>query len=383
MGESKTHQDETRTISRRNLLRRGAVGAGAATLLPIAGVLAACAAPSSSTTTTGSKAPAVTKPANTKLVMSMSGGSYMSTWQSTIIDPFEKKTGAHVQMVSGSLSAEAAQLRTNKNNPPFDVFLGMGSDFVGLIRDGYLLPLTEQKVPSIKDVYPQFKDQWKGYASYFDYSDIGIAYDTVAVKDPPRSWKDFVDRVSAGEFGKRVFFNNLPGGVRGPEVMSMLARVLAGDPTKIDAAFEAVKKMKPYIVKFITSLNDPVTLLSNKEASIGPGWDGRTFIAKDAGAKIDWIRPKEGAVTGAPALGVVKGGNEELAYQLVDLALSAEAQSAFCEKMFYGSVNSTVKYSAKLEGRIPPANEVIVSDEAFLAKNLPQWIDRWNREIAA
>jgi putative spermidine/putrescine transport system substrate-binding protein len=319
-----------------------------------------------------------------KIVMSQSGGSFMKTWQTAIIDPFQQKTGAQVVQVSGNMSAHALQLRANRASPPFDVFLGFGADFVGLVRDGYLLPLAEDKVPSIRDVHPKFKDQWKGYASYFDYSSIGIAYSTGSVKKPPLSWREFLQRAGAGEFGRTVFFNNLPSAVRGAEVMTMLARVLTGDPTQMDAAFDAVKRLKPYVVKFITSLNDPVTLLLSEEGTIGPGWDGRTYIAHDeSGGKVDWIHPKEGVATGAPVIGVVKGGNEEWAYRLVDYALGMEAQKAFCEAMFYGSVNVKVQYSGKLRERIPKPADVIVSNEEFLAANMGKWIERWNREIAA
>jgi putative spermidine/putrescine transport system substrate-binding protein len=357
-------------ITRRAFLRRGSSLAVAVGLPPALIAL-------------GSR-PAVARSTGKNVVMPQSGGSFMKMWQVHIIDPFEKKTGAKVEQVSGNMSAHAVQLRANRNNPPFDMFLGFGPDFVGFVRDGFMLPLTPDKCPNIKDVSPQFKEQWKGYGAYFDYSSVGIAYNTEAIQRPPTSWKEFLDRAGAGEFGKTVFFSSLPSAVRGAEVMSTIARALTGDAKNMDAAFEAVKRLKPYIVKFITSLNDPVTLLLNKEGTIGTGWDGRTYVSSDeSGGKVNWIRPKEGAATSGPIIGVVKGGNEEWAYKLLDYSLSAEAQKPFCEAMFYGSVNSKVTYSGKLAERIPKANEVVVSDEAFLAANMGKWIERWNREIAA
>ncbi len=305
------------------------------------------------------------------------------TERTAFVDAFKAKYGVEVTQVSGNMSAHAVQLRANRNNPPFDVWHGFGPDMVTLIRDGIVVPLPEDRVPSLKDVYPQFKDQWRGYGAYFDYSSVGIAYDTKAVKNPPAGWKEFLERAASGEFGKTVFFPNLPSAVRGPEVMTTIARALTGDPKNVDAAFEAVKKIKPYVVKFYTSLNDPMTLLLSKEGTIGTGWDGRTFVAHDeSGGKVNWVRPKEGAATSGPVLGVVKGGNEAWAFKLVDFALSAEVQKPFMEAMFYGSVNSKVKYSDALAKRLPKADEVNVSDEAFLLQNVGKWIDRWNREIA-
>ena len=319
-----------------------------------------------------------------EIVLSMSGGTFQKNWQSEIIDPFRKATGLNVKMVSGSVKAHAISLLSSKGaTPPFDVFLGNGDDFVKLIEAGLLLPLTPDKCPNLKDVHAKFKDQFNGFGALFDYSSVGIACRTDQVKSPPQSWRELVDRTAAGEFGKSVFFNNLTSGVRGAEVMMTMSQGFGGSVETLDPAFEALKKMKPNVFKFFASFNDPVVLLTNGEGMIGTGWDGRTFIAEDeTKGKVRWIRPKEGAASSGPVIGVVKGGNEEAAYKLVDFSLGVEPQRGFCEAMFYGSVNTKVTYSEKLASRIPSIDSVIISDERVILRNISQWIDRWNREIA-
>ena len=69
------------------------------------------------------------------------------------------------------------------------------------------------------------------------------------------------------------------------------------------------------------------------------------------------------------------------AYRFVDFALSAPVQKAFCEKMFYGAVNSKVEYSPSLANRLPRPDEINVPSERFMADNMSNWITRWNREI--
>src|SRR5690606_28647013 len=110
-----------------------------------------------------------------------------------------------------------------------------------------------------------FKAQWEGYGAMFDYHSIGFGYSTEQIDDAPRSWVEFVDRTAAGDFGRTVFFNSLPSGVRGPEVMLTLARAVTGDETGIEGAFDAVQRMKPNIFKFFSSINEPVTMLLNGE----------------------------------------------------------------------------------------------------------------------
>ena len=367
-GTSEGSEEELHAPPRRKFIRGVSAAAAAATLAPLLGTVASRSARAAS---------------DKEVVLSTSGGSFMQTWQTKIIDPFQKQTGLRVKQVSGSMKAHAMQLRASRGTPPFDLFMGDGADFVHLAEGGFMLPLMPDKVPSINEVAPKFKDQWHGFGSHFDYASVGLGYRTDRIKNPPASWRDFVERAAAGEFGKTVFFNNLPAGVRGPEMLLTLSRVFGGDIKNVDAGFAAIKRFKPYTFKYFSAYNDPVVLLTNGEGDIGPGWDGRTYIAHDeSGGKVNWIKPKEGPASNGPVVGVVKGGNAEGAYALINYALGAEAQKAFCEAMFYGSVNSKVVYSEHLAKRIPAIDDIQVFDEKFMASNVGAWIERWNREIA-
>lgn len=358
---------QLKSSARRRVLRGVSMAGTAAALGPLVAMLGVRSAAAA---------------ANKHVTLSMSGGSYMSNWQREIIDPFQKLTGIQVTMVPGSFHTHAMQLRASSGTPPFDVFMGDGYDAVSLISGGRFLPLTSDRVPSISEVYDKFKAPWGEYAALIDYASVGLAYSTERVKKPPTSWREFVDRTAAGDFDNKVFFNGFPG-VRGPEVLMTLSRVFGGDPKNIDAGFEAIKRIKPHVFKFFTTFNAPVELLMSGEGDIGPGWDGRTYIAHDEShGKVDWIAPEEGVAAGGPVLAVVKGGNADAAYALVNYALGATAQKAFCEAMGYGAVNRNVVYSERLSKRIPPAAKALVADDGFIAANLSKWVERWNREIA-
>ena len=340
-------------------------------------LLAALAAPALLRTRTA-------RAAGKEVVLMMSGGSFMTNWQTKIADPFEKQTGIKVRMLPGNGKAQTMALRANPSNPAFDVFMSNGDDFLRLVDAGLIVRLSPSAAPNLAKVYPKFRDPFDGYGANFDYSSVGIAFRTDQVKQPPASWREFVDRVAGGEFGSSVFLPNMGSGVRGPEVLVTLARALTGEDINIDAGFAALKRMKPYVFKYYSSFNDPVVLLLNDEGAIGTGWDGRTFVAHDeAKGAVNWLPPKEGAASSGPVLGTVKGGNEEGAQALIDFALSAEAQKAFCEAMFYGSVNSEVRYSDALANRIPKVEEINVPSDRFIAEHLSAWIERWKQEIAS
>jgi putative spermidine/putrescine transport system substrate-binding protein len=318
-----------------------------------------------------------------ELVIPMSGGSFMTNFGSEIIEPFRRQTGINVRMVPGNMKAHAMSLLASRANPPFDVFLGNGDDFVQIVDAGLALPLTPDKVPSIEEVHVKFREQWNGFGSMFDYFSIGLSHATREVRNPPRSWREFIDRTARGEFGNQVFFNSLAAGVRGPEVLVTLAKALSGDERNVDVAFDAIKRIRPHVFKFFTSINEPVVFLLNGEGVIGPGWDGRVFVAHDeTNGQVDFVKPTDGLASNGPAIGVVKGGAEEAAYRFVNHALSVGPQQTFCEKMFYGAVNTRVTYSPNLASRIPRPEEITVPNERFMASNIGAWIERWNREIA-
>jgi putative spermidine/putrescine transport system substrate-binding protein len=317
-----------------------------------------------------------------EITIPMSGGSFMQFVQSEVTDTFRAKTGIAVRMVPGNMKTHAMQLLASRGRPPFDAFLGNGDDYVTLLDANRMLPMGPDRVPNIVDIHDKFKLQWQGHGALFDYFSIGLSYNTQLLREPPRSWREFVDRTVRGDFGSQVFFNSLPGGVRGPEVLVTLARALTGSEENVDAAFDAIRRMKPRIFKFFNSINDPVVMLLNGEGMVGPGWDGRVFVAHDeSNGRVQFIKPSDGLASNGPAIGVVRGGNQEAAYAFVDHALSPEVQKNFCEKMFYGSVNTKVVYSPALAARLPTPDEINVPSERFMATNMGRWIERWNREI--
>ena len=192
---------------------------------------------------------------------------------------------------------------------PYDVAAFGGNDMYRLIRAKKLAQVDEKSVPSLADVPEKFKADWEGCGSLYDYSSVGIAYRPDKIQGGVKSWKEFVERTVAGEFGKQVFFNNLSSNVRGAEVLSMFGKIYGSGYGDIEASIATLERMKPHIFKFFTAFNDPVVLLTSGEGAIGPGWDGRTFIAEDSTkGMVKWVDPTEGAVSSGPVMAVVKGG---------------------------------------------------------------------------
>ena len=84
-------------------------------------------------------------------------------------------------------------------------------------------------------------------------------------------------------------------------------------------------------------------------------------------------------LTGAPS------PHGDLAHKFLDVVLSAEGQACFAEKKYAGPVNTKVKLSDKVAKIVPYGEsfeKLWYPDPEVVAKNLPQWTRRWQREVA-
>jgi ABC-type thiamine transport system substrate-binding protein len=69
----------------------------------------------------------------------------------------------------------------------------------------------------------------------------------------------------------------------------------------------------------------------------------------------------------------------------MDRALAPEAQRCFAERQYAGPTNRKVELSDDLAKLVPyrdAVDRLYFPPPELVARNLPTWTDRWNREIA-
>jgi len=122
------------------------------------------------------------------------------------------------------------------------------------------------------------------------------------------------------------------------------------------------------------------------EIAIAPWYPDRAGVAMDKGLSLAVAYPKEGAVGILPAIIIPKGTAKlELAHKFLDQILSAEGQGCFSERAYIGAVNTKVKLSEKLQKIVPygpTLEKAWFIDPEVVAKSIPNWTRRWQREVA-
>jgi putative spermidine/putrescine transport system substrate-binding protein len=305
------------------------------------------------------------------------GGVFETALRETFVEDFAKKTGVEARVQLGNPNQWIGQVEASPAKPPLDVIIGATDVVIDAGKKGLLDKPTVEKIPNMADVPKFFVDLCEGWGVCFDYGTIGLAYHKGRVKNPPKSIAEFVERTAKGEWTASI-----PTVAYGPTTYWVIWNfndVFGGKNDNIDPAIAAIKRMRPKTV-FWSSITDFLNHLESGEADIGLYPDGRVWTAFDSGATwIEFINPSEGGVM--TPIGVVKPKNApNIAWKFIDSMLAPEPQARFAELLNFGVTNEKVKYSDKVKTRITPWKETRLAPPE-IAKFVPQWVERWNKEL--
>lgn len=345
----------------RTITRRGALASG--------GALAAAFG-------TGTWGPA--SAAGATITVTALGGIWEEAVRSCFVAPYQQSTGNTAQVLIGSPPQWLSQIEANPAKPPIDVLVTIPDLAIAAGRKGLMEKFDEGRLSNLKDIPKPFIDGVEGFGAIFDYGVAGLTWHRERVKNPPKSFAEFVDRTAKGEWQAM-----LPGiGYAVTPIMGIwaMAKAFGGGVENVDPFFAAVKKMGNN-VSFWNSPNDFENALSTGDADIGVYFDGRTWAWYDSGAKfVDFLNPSEGGSINAIAVQKPKNANEA-AWPYIDIVLGPEAELAFAKKLNYGVTNTKVVYPPELKARITPWQQAAFPPYADIAEKRNLWVDRWNREI--
>lgn len=315
-----------------------------------------------------------------ELVVGIFGGSFADDSKTCHIGPFERKTGAKVALKLGNSSQFAAAVRATGGKSDFDVVYIDNSLAEQLKKENLLEKIDKTKLTNSPDVSPKMFDKDNEYVVFMTGATV-IVYDKTQVKNPPASWKDLYQP----EFRGKLAIGDISG-TSGLQLLLALNKMNGGTPTNLDPGFKAIKPLAKDSVTLYTQADQIVSLFERKEIAVAVWYPDRAGSAIDKGLPLAVVYPKEGAVGILPALVIPKGAKHpEQALKYIDEVLSRDGQKCFAEKKYAGPVNTKVTLSAKA-AKIVPYQETFenlwLPDPIAVAKGIPEWTKRWQREIA-
>jgi len=313
----------------------------------------------------------------TTLVVTGYGGRWSEVMKKALVEPFEKKHNVKVEIVTGITTEWVAKLlAAGPDNPPFDVVFGNEPAFPIPRERGFFDKRNETLAPNIKNLYPKALIGDTSLAMF--WGRIGLAYRTDSGIKKPTSWKDFWDEAYVGKRATYVIGNTL-----GINFLFMISKIFGKDFFDIDAGIAAIKRSQPKLVDFSGTIEKQ---LEQKEVVIAVLHDAGSHDLQKRGIPVDWAAPSEGQPILDQVVQVTRGSKQkDLAWKLIDAYLSPEVQLAFATELFWSPTNKTVKVPADVAKKLinGPADvdKLVLFDWAYVAKQRPQWTEKWNREM--
>jgi putative spermidine/putrescine transport system substrate-binding protein len=322
------------------------------------------------------------------LVACVAGGAWESAFRENMAKPFQQKHPRVKLLLDLTAStAQLAKLRAARgSDPPFDIVLMLDEQMDIAIREGLIEPFTAGEVPNVKDLYTvSTPKKWQKDGSYYavhqNWGQLGITYRTDKLKNPPREWLDFWKPEYKGLIGMPPISYSV-----GLQFFIATIHSLGGDeknPADVDRGFEKMRALRPNVAQQPADAGAIQQLLERGDIAMVPLWDGRAHGLAAAGLPVGFSYPnKPGPVASGAPMAIAKGTrNRAAALRFIDFRLSPDAQKGFCQTMWYGPSNSTVKldpkHAAKVAYGTAHYEKLLSPNYDVVGQKLGEWTQRW------
>jgi putative spermidine/putrescine transport system substrate-binding protein len=219
------------------------------------------------------------------------------------VTPFEKQTGCKVEAKYAGSSDEMVALMRSGGGGQYDMVSASGDASLRLIYGGDVAPVNVGLVPSWKQFFKAFQsppnNTVKGvhYGISLQFGPNILMYNPKLVKKPT-SWSVIYNPANKG----KITIPDNPIQIADAALYLASAQPSLGikDPyelnsTQFNAAVSLLKKQKPLVKKYWSTVSDQVDLFSNGGSTLGASWPVMLSTLKAAHKPVASVIPKEGA----------------------------------------------------------------------------------------
>jgi len=308
------------------------------------------------------------------------GGSFADNVRFCVAEPFQRATGMRVNFVLGNSVQNAARLRATRGRPDVDVAYMDLQVAVQAKGEGLLDEINTARLTNLPDIYASAVDperRWIG----FMYSSTAIAYNPGELRNPPQAWADLWSPSLRG----KLAIGDISA-TSGQHFLIAAARLNGGSVENVEPGFRAIRELRPGVVTLYTQADQVVQLMERGDIAAAVWFSDRVGAAARSGVPVAVVFPREGAIGILPTFSIPRGARSKAqAEQYMDRALAPEAQRCFAERQFAGPTNRRVELPDDLARLVPYRESVermYFPPPEVVARSLPGWTERWNREIA-
>lgn len=308
-------------------------------------------------------------------------GIWEDAYREAVIEPFnEEYPDITINYNSNRSSAEMlSAIQSEGGNRATDVTIMDISVSNGGNSQGIFAELSEEEIPNLANVADEWLDE-DGYGPAVMLDSVALLYAPEEFDAAPESWDVLWDE----EYQGQVNVMAPPSGL-GINLTAITAEMLGEDFTEtIDQTIERLQELAPNVQTWAPNPDEYQSVMTG-QTILGVGQNARgQFYVDDSDGALGVAVPEEGTVNQINTINLTADApNPEAAKTFIDYALSAEAQEAFAERMFYAPTVENAELSEEVAERLVEADDdrIIPLDQEWLADVRQDWTDQWNREV--
>jgi putative spermidine/putrescine transport system substrate-binding protein len=262
------------------------------------------------------------------------------------VKEFEQQTGATTKVVFIGTDDEIWAKIKGSEGKDFDVFAVNTAQLQRYIDAALTTPHDLDKLPNQKEVLPRFRDlskvkgvmrDGKVHSIPFCFDSIGLIYDKDKVSPAPDSFEVLWDpkykgKVLAYDNGEHNFsFTALTLGIEDPFHLS---------DEQMQKVKEKLIALKQNVLSFYTTPDEALQLYKNNDVALIWANYGQQQVKamKDAGANIEYVNPKEGALAWLDTWAMTSGVRDrDLAEAWVNYLLQKKIGQQLSERTGFGN----------------------------------------------
>jgi spermidine/putrescine transport system substrate-binding protein len=211
-------------------------------------------------------------------------------------------------------------------------------------KAGLIQPIDTSKIKNWNQIFPVFRNlpdiqagNGKVWMVPWDWGNTSILYRTDLVKDPEQSWTLLWDKRYAGRMATIDAVHDTP------IVAALLAGVNPFDmsPADLQKVADKLREQRPLLRSYTTDMTSVEQSLASGELVAAMTWNASATTLKKQGVPVAFMKPKEGMLTWACGMVLLKGAKHvDLAYEFFNSRSEAESGKQLIEQYGYGSASS-------------------------------------------
>lgn len=313
-----------------------------------------------------------------ELVVSNWGGDWNSNVMKALETPALEGKGITVRRDLASAPARKTKLLAERHLPrgTIDVAHFTDADAYELQMQGALEEIDYSRIPNAKHLLPGMSHP---FFVPWVYSGVVLIYNPNKIKTPPTSFADLLKPEYADRVGliDQIYFNYLYA----------YSLVAGGTMKDVAPGLEKLLEMKKTVrPRIYASHQQLAAAMAADEVWISANYNARAAQWEAAGLPIRGSYPSEGGI--AIQFGVVipkRARNKDNAYRYLNEMLAPVAARDLAKLTYYAPAIDNADLPTELKSRVEFSEQQRKAlhqvDYAYAARNQPQWLEWWNKNI--